>query len=494
MEHQLVELTATLSEQAAFVLDVAHEEAKRLQNSHIAVEHLLLGLIRVEDGENSGLLRRLQWGRPQSTKTITQTIRTFSLSTRRIEEIIRRQNAGFARRFDKSAPLELSPDAKHALKLANDEAYWMDQATIDTGHLLLGILLQPKGAIVSRVLRIDPILVRQQLREQLPIESLKSSFIGRKGRKRSRYTPPARRALSIAQEEALELQHDMLGTEHLLLGLIRERAGLAGQVLENMGLYAHYVRPRLLQLTDIQPAPNAEIMGLSYAYKRVLDYASQESRARNHSLISTGHLLFHLLRFTDDPSVRALRRLNIKPQEVYKQMGHYVRVQSTFLEGVEGIDELFPDDWLVDFTMGTRTVFADALAESMRLDHRILDTGHLLMGLLLQEDGIVAEILQDYGVKRRRVRGLIELMTARDSRLAIFPMSLSTDLKDALKITFDVVHQSSYNAVDTPHLLLGLVSQTDTVAAKIFRQLRIDREALHQEILRRLIANLQPSL
>lgn len=493
MEQRFVELTATLSEQAANVLDVAHEEAKRLHNSHIAVEHLLLGLIHVEDGENSGLLRRLQWGRPQYAKTITQTIRTFSLSTKRIEEIIRRQNAGFARRFDKSAPLELSLDAKHALKLANDEVYWMDQPTIDTGHLLLGIVLQPKGAIVSRVLRIDPISVRQQLRDQLPIDEVKASFIGRKGRKRSRYTPPARRALSNAQEEALQLQHDTLGTEHLLLGLIRERGGLAGKVLENLGLYAHHVRPRLLQLTDIQPEPDAEIMGLSYAYKRVLDYASQESRARNHSLIGTGHLLFHLLRFTDDPSIRALRRLNIKPDDVYIQMRQYVRVQSTFLEGVEGVDELLLDDWLVDFTIGTRAAFSEALAESMRLDHRILDTGHLLMGLLLQEEDVVAEILHHYGVKRRRVRGLIELMTARDSRLAIFPMSLSTDLKEALKITFDEVRQNSYNAVDTPHLLLGLVSQTDTVAAKIFRQLKIDREALRQEILRRLSISLQPS-
>ena len=490
MQHQFVELNATFTEQAALVLDVAHEEAKRLQNSHIAVEHLLLGLIHVEDSENSGLFGRLQWGRPQAAKTITQTIRTFSLSSRRIEEIIRRQNSGFARN---KQPLALSPDTKHALKLANDEAFWMDKAVIDTGHLLLGIVLQPKGAIVSKALRIDPIIVRQQLRDQLPADTTKSGFVIKRGRKRSRYTTAARRVLSIAQEEALEFQHDMLGTEHLLLGLIRERTGLAGQVLENLGLRAHHVRPRLLQLSEIQPNPDAEIMGLSYTYKRVLDYASQESRARNHALIGTGHLLFHLMRFVDDPSIRALRRLNIKSQDVYDQLGHYVKVQATFLEGVEGTDELFDDEQLIDFTAGTRAVFSQALAESMRLDHRILDTGHLLMGLLLQEENTVASIMQDYGVKRRRVRGLIELMTARDSRLAIFPMSLSPDLKAAMKITFDEVRRSDYNAVDMPHLLLGLVSQNDTVATKIFRQLKIDRNELRHEILRRLDTNLQPS-
>ncbi len=455
MEIPPQDLMAPLDEKVTQVLSVATDEARRLENSHIAVEHLLLGVMRLE---NRG--RRWRVRNRTANKLVHQILFTdHNLTIRRVEEIIRRQNVNYVRRYADSPPMAFSADAQHALRLANDETHWMDYHAMTTAHLLLGIVLQPKGYMVTRALKMDPTQVTERLRQRLP-----------KARGHSRYTAPAKVALSLAQEAAQELRHPQLGPEHLLLGLVREGYGVAGKVLKHLGVQDEYLKARVLQM--LPSSEQIEIIGLSHNYKRLLDAAGDEVRVRHHQFIGTGHLLACLMRQENDVAVRALRRLNVKPSDVNEQIAPYLSLQFPLAEAVEDGDLAFLDH-VVRVSPDTQAVFEAAVEEAHRLDHREVNTGHVLMGILIASEDQIIAVLDTHGVNRRRVRGLVELMTSQTYPYSLKPRRLGGELKHVIA---QATHER--DVLDTLSLLAAIIAKSDCLAVKILKQLRVNLETL----------------
>jgi len=137
--------------------------------------------------------------------------------------------------------------------------------------------------------------------------------------KMERFTQRARRVLSLAQEEAERLQHNYIGTEHLLLGLMREEGGVAGRVLRDLGLDQRRVEELVERMTRAgQRSPNARI-DLSPGTKKVLELAVDEARRMGHHYIGTEHLLLGLVRQQEGIAIDVLKRLNVSPEEVRRQ-------------------------------------------------------------------------------------------------------------------------------------------------------------------------------
>jgi ATP-dependent Clp protease ATP-binding subunit ClpC len=135
-----------------------------------------------------------------------------------------------------------------------------------------------------------------------------------------RFTQRARRVLSLAQEEAERLQHGQIGTEHLLLGLMREEGGVAGRVLRELGLDQRRVEELVVRLTDSGTrTSNSGTLDLSTGTKKVLELAVDEARRMGHHYIGTEHLLLGLVRQQDGVAIDVLRRLGISPEEVRRQ-------------------------------------------------------------------------------------------------------------------------------------------------------------------------------
>jgi ATP-dependent Clp protease ATP-binding subunit ClpC len=134
-----------------------------------------------------------------------------------------------------------------------------------------------------------------------------------------RFTQRARRVLSLAQEEAEKLQHNYIGTEHLLLGLIREEGGVAGRVLRELGLDMRRVEEMVERLTRATPRTGSSQPELSPGTKRVLELAVDEARRMGHHYIGTEHLLLGLVRLTDGVAIDILRKLEVNPEEVRRQ-------------------------------------------------------------------------------------------------------------------------------------------------------------------------------
>ena len=137
--------------------------------------------------------------------------------------------------------------------------------------------------------------------------------------KMERFTQRARRVLSLAQEEAERMQHSYIGTEHLLLGLIREEGGVAGRVLRELGLSPRRVEDLVERMTSSNRRSGPTRMDLSPSTKKVLELAVDEARRMGHHYIGTEHLLLGLVRQSDGVAIEVLKRLNVNPEDVRRQ-------------------------------------------------------------------------------------------------------------------------------------------------------------------------------
>jgi ATP-dependent Clp protease ATP-binding subunit ClpC len=133
-----------------------------------------------------------------------------------------------------------------------------------------------------------------------------------------RFTQRARRVLSLAHEEAERLHHNYIGTEHLLLGLIREEGGVAGRVLRELGLEPARVKEMVERLTGVGRDSGGRIE-LAPGTEHVLQMAVEEARRMGHHYIGTEHLLLGLIRQGEGVGIDVLRRLGITPEQIRRQ-------------------------------------------------------------------------------------------------------------------------------------------------------------------------------
>ena len=112
----------------------------------------------------------------------------------------------------------------------------------------------------------------------------------------NRFTVRARKVLTLAQEEAQRLQHDYIGTEHLLLGLVREGEGVAAKVLTSLDVDLDVARDRVEAIIGRGKRVVRGEIRLTPRAKKVIELAVDEARRLNHDYIGTEHLLLGLLR------------------------------------------------------------------------------------------------------------------------------------------------------------------------------------------------------
>jgi len=133
-----------------------------------------------------------------------------------------------------------------------------------------------------------------------------------------RFTQRARRVLSLAHQEAEKMRHNYIGTEHLLLGLIREDGGVAGRVLRELGLEPERVQEMVERLTGSGQYRGGKL-DLSPGTQQVLEHAVDEARRMGHHYIGTEHLLLGLVRYGEGVALEVLRKLGVTPEQIRRQ-------------------------------------------------------------------------------------------------------------------------------------------------------------------------------
>ena len=137
----------------------------------------------------------------------------------------------------------------------------------------------------------------------------------------NRFTERARKVIILAKEEAKRFNHDYIGTEHILLGLIREGEGVASAVLQNMGLSLDKIRLEIEKL--VQAGPATVVSGdipFTPRAKRVVELSMEEARGLGHNYIGTEHLLLGLLREGEGVAAQVLLSLGLDLDKVRNEV------------------------------------------------------------------------------------------------------------------------------------------------------------------------------
>src|SRR5437762_3971942 len=135
-----------------------------------------------------------------------------------------------------------------------------------------------------------------------------------------KFTERARKTLQLAQEEAQRFNHNYIGTEHILLGLVREGDGVAARVLNNLGIELHKVRSAVEFIIGRGDRMVMGEIGLTPRAKRVIELAVDEARRLNHHYIGTEHLLLGLVREGEGIAAGVLESLGVSLEKVRAQV------------------------------------------------------------------------------------------------------------------------------------------------------------------------------
>ncbi len=149
-----------------------------------------------------------------------------------------------------------------------------------------------------------------------------------------RFTDRARKVMQLANQEAQRFNHEYIGTEHMLLGLVKEGTGVAANVLKNLDVDLRKIRLEVEKL--VQSGPEMITMGKlpqTPRAKKVIEYSMEEARNLNHNFVGTEHILLGLLREQEGVAAQVLMNLGLKLEEVREEV---LNLLGNGLEGGEG--------------------------------------------------------------------------------------------------------------------------------------------------------------
>ncbi|MCX7921079.1 MAG: ATP-dependent Clp protease ATP-binding subunit [Clostridia bacterium] len=154
-----------------------------------------------------------------------------------------------------------------------------------------------------------------------------------------RFTEKAEKAIAFSQESAMRLGHNYVGTEHLLLGLVKEGSGVAARVLQSQGVTEDKILKEIEDLIGKGEETGEQPLGFTPRTKRVLELAFREARRLGQNYIGTEHLLLGIMKEGESVAVRILMDLGVDPQKLF---GEIVRMLNEEAPGATGAPKSNP--------------------------------------------------------------------------------------------------------------------------------------------------------
>ncbi len=308
--------------------------------------------------------------------------------------------------------------ARKVVYYAQEEAQALGEGYVSTEHLLLG-LIREENSVACRILErlgITRSRVRTEVEINLPRGDARPS-------QDMTLTPRARRVIDLAYAEARSFNHNYIGTQHLLLGLIREGDGLAGRVLAKVGAGIERAREAAIALEDLPAEPDsgyvpleaqastqgvasilhqqpfsasseAQEVGYSWRFTAatmtILESAWEECRRLCQGYMSPVTLLLSLVRGENSASY-LVQSLGVEPDDIVALIeGQLVPGQS-------------PNTLEPYLSPRTKQVLVASWREACRWDSEEVEPEHLLIGILIS-DGPASKLLADSGIEIEGVR------------------------------------------------------------------------------------------
>ena len=299
-----------------------------------------------------------------------------------------------------------------------------------------------------------------------------------------RFNDRAKRVLALAQDEAIRFNHNYIGAEHLLLGLVREGEGTAARVMDSLGIQLSTLRKKVevgIGRGDSTTSPS-EIV-LSPETKKIIDNAISEMRELGHGHVGTEHLLLGLLRETESVAAKMITDLGVKLEDMRQRV--FLRLDDPHLSSPLFREASPPGDGpLSRFSDSAKRVLSLAQEEAMRLKHNYIGTEHLLLGLLSAGDNVAAQVLASLGVDLSKSRTAVEFIIGVGAEpTAPSDITLSPRTKKVIELAIDEARRLRHRRVGPEDILLGLLREGEGIASGVIESLGLSLSKVRQQLL-----------
>jgi len=308
-----------------------------------------------------------------------------------------------------------------------------------------------------------------------------------------RFNDRAKRVLALAQDEAIRFNHNYIGTEHLLLGLIREGEGVAARVLDSLGVDLSQLRRAVESMIGRGAATTSPSeITLAPPMKKAVELAIDEARKLGHSHVGTEHLLLGIVRQSESIAAKLLGSLGVDLENVRHQV--IARLGQPHREvGASAPTPPAPQSTgqfagpFDRFNDRAKRVLALAQDEAIRFNHNYIGTEHLLLGLIREEEGVAARALHTLGVELDKARTAVGFIIGRgDAVTTPSEITLSPRTKKIIELAIDEARNLGQTRVSTEHILLGLAREGEGIASGILESLGVTMDKVRHAVIQTL--------
>ncbi|MGA7362300.1 MAG: Clp protease N-terminal domain-containing protein [Candidatus Dormiibacterota bacterium] len=316
-----------------------------------------------------------------------------------------------------------------------------------------------------------------------------------------RFTEKAKKVLTLAQDEADKSHHSYIGTEHLLLGLLREEEGHAAKVLANLGVEIDKVRDTIDSVLGRNERITVQQIIPTSRVKKVIEIAFEEAKRMNNTHVGTEHLLLGLLVEGEGVAAHVLEDFWVNLDKVRHELDSLLKDQGPEDEPSSGSQSRWgtyrysdqkPESFLPArgelgdlelFTSEARSALALGEEEAVRSTVGYFGTEHLLAGLVRQAEGSAARVLLVLGVDLLRVRAELAKNGWSSPRLTVQNVLPTSELRRAVAILASKAAAAGPTGrVDTQHLLLAITTVNTDPATHLLVALGVDVVALREQL------------
>jgi ATP-dependent Clp protease ATP-binding subunit ClpA len=298
----------------------------------------------------------------------------------------------------------------------------------------------------------------------------------------------------MAREEAARLHHEYVGTEHILLGLIREGEGVAAAVLQSLSVDLEEIQQNIEKTVNKGKGSQGTGPDLPYTSraKKVLELAMSEARELNHSYVGTEHLLLGLLREEKGIAAQVLKDAGLDPSrsraETLRLLGSPAPPDASWFRAGAGstsrldvgADQTSVDRLLSRCSPRLQDVIRLATTEARTLGQGEPHAEHLLIALLRQDDGLAALILRRLHTDVPGLRDDVSAEMEKIPRDGSTQSALAPSAVVALRLASEEAGRARAT-IGTDHLLLGLVRSDRGSASGLLRKAGLTADIVRRE-------------
>ena len=308
-----------------------------------------------------------------------------------------------------------------------------------------------------------------------------------------KFTSRSQRVIVLAREEALALNHSQIGSEHILLGLLREGAGVGAVALESLGITHQAVRSKVIEVAGEGQPPPLDHIPFTPGAQSALERSRDEASRLGDAYAGTESILLALTAERDGAAAQILLQLGADLDRVRLRVTELLTGAYDASTDAPARDSAPAETGAASgsftferFTDRAKRVVVMAQDEARALNHGYIGTEHILLGLIHEGEGVAAKALESLRINLDTVRRQVEEIIGRGPQAPSGHISFTPRGKKSLELALLEASELNHGYIGTEHILLGLVREGDGVAAQVLIRLGADADRVRQQVIQLL--------